>query len=220
MNRIKYIYSILSKTYGPQKWWPTTFKGELHPRYHGNAPTDKQKFEIIIGAILTQNTSWNNVEKAIINLNKEDLIDPVNILDTKKSKLAALIRPSGYFNQKAERLKIISRFYLKNKDPSREQLLSVKGIGPETADSILLYAFNKPFFVIDSYTKKLFSRLNLCNKDISYDDLQSIFYDSLDHDPSLFNEYHALIVQHSKQFCKNKPLCNNCPLTKICEKLI
>ncbi|MBW2966574.1 endonuclease III domain-containing protein, partial [Candidatus Woesearchaeota archaeon] len=145
MNQIKKIYSILFKEFGQQGWWPTTLKNELHPKHHDIAPkNDKERFEIIIGAILTQNTSWKNVEKAIFNLNKEKLIDIKKIKNINQKKLASLIRPSGYYNQKAERLKIIADFFLKNKTPTRQELLAVKGIGPETADSILLYAFQKP----------------------------------------------------------------------------
>jgi len=220
MNQIKEIYSILLKEFSPQGWWPTTLENELHPKHHGIAPrNEKERFEIIIGAILTQNTSWKNVEKAIFNLNKEKLIDIKKIKSINQKKLASLIRPSGYYNQKAEKLKIAANFFLKNKNPSREQLLDVKGIGPETADSILLYAFQKPFFVVDAYTKRIFSRIGLCNPNIKYNELQEIFHKSLSKNTKIFNQYHALIVELAKQFCTTKPKCKTCPIESYCKKL-
>ena len=203
---IKKIYKILYKTYGSQNWWPVT--------------TQNKQFEIIIGTILTQNTSWKNVEKAILNLKQENLIEPNKILKIKTQKLAELIRPSGYFNQKSERLKLISKFYIENKNPAREKLLEVKGVGPETADSILLYAFNKPSFVIDLYTKRIFSRIGLCKESDSYETIQNLFMNNLEHDSKLFNEYHALIVEHAKRHCSKKPNCINCPLTDYCKRLM
>jgi endonuclease-3 related protein len=199
------IYNILLKTYSHQKWWPVTSKNK--------------QFEIILGAILTQNTSWKNVEKAIANLKKENTINPDKILKLNKSKLAKLIKSSGYYNQKAGRLKLISKFYLENKNPTREQLLEVKGIGNETADSILLYAYNKPFFVVDLYTKRIFSRLGLIKTD-NYKEIQELFMKSLPKNPKLFNEYHALIVKLAKEHCRKKPVCKSCPLVKLCKKFI
>ncbi|MBW2972970.1 endonuclease III domain-containing protein [Candidatus Woesearchaeota archaeon] len=207
------IFKTLYKTYGAQNWWPVTSKNK--------------QFEIIIGTILTQNTSWKNVEKAIANLKEKNLIHPAKIIKTNKNALAKLIKPSGYFNQKAERLKIVSKFLLQNKNLSRlpvkklrETLLEIKGVGPETADSIILYAFNKPSFVVDLYTKRIFSRLGFCNQDCKYDELQDLFHKSLARDAKLFNEYHALIVEHAKQFCRKTPECRGCPLTKVCRKRI
>ncbi len=217
MNKIHQIYSILYKSFGPQGWWPTTLENELHPKHHGKSPkNDKERFEIIIGAILTQNTNWKNVEKAILNLNKAQLLDINKIKRINKNKLALLIRPSGYFNQKAERLKLIADFYSKNKNPTREELLAVKGIGPETADSILLYALGKPSFVVDAYTKRVFSRLGLCDGKCSYDELQELFRKNLPKKQKLFNEYHALLVELGKNHCKTKPICKDCPLKKLC----
>jgi len=220
MNKIKRIYSILYKRFGPQGWWPLTLEGQLHPKHHGKAPkNDKQRFEIIIGAILTQNTNWKNVEKAICNLNKEKLININKIKKINKKRLASLIRPSGYYNQKAERLKIIADFISQNKNPKREQLLEIKGIGPETADSILLYALQKPFFVVDAYTKRIFSRLGLCNGKCSYGELQKLFHKNLQKKIKLFNEYHALLVELGKNHCKTKPICKNCPINKLCKNV-
>src|SRR3989338_5981210 len=151
------LYKTLLKAYGRRGWWPTT--------------SDNKKFEIILGAILTQNTSWKQVEKAIANLKNNDLISQEAIKKVSLRRLASLIKPAGYFNQKAKRLKIINQFLEKNKNPTRDQLLEVNGIGPETADSILLYAFNQPSFVIDTYTKRIMQRLGY--KEESYGGLQA-----------------------------------------------
>ena len=206
MNKIIKIYESLLKEFGHQGWWPINNK--YHPNDYSYPHNEKEKLEIIYGAILTQNTSWKNVEKTLEN------IKDVDVENIAKEKLASLIKSAGYFNQKAGRLKIAHEFFNRNKNPSREELLKVKGIGPETADSILLYAFNKPYFVIDSYTKRIFSRLGFGDK--SYNDLQKMFHDNLDKDYKLFNEYHALLVQHAKVYCKKEPLCQKCPLNKIC----
>ncbi len=216
MNKIQKIHDTLLKRYGKQKWWPTTLDGELKPTYHGQKIDEKQRFEIIIGAILTQNTSWKNVEKAIHNLNKADILDIKKIRKTNTPLLAELIRPAGYYNQKAQRLKIVAEFFSKNKNPPREELLEVKGIGPETADSILLYAYNKPVFVIDAYTKRIMSRTGICDEKITYDELQKIFHKNLEKDAKIFNEYHALLVEHAKTHCRKKPECQNCPIKKEC----
>ena len=202
MNKIQQVYDILFKEYGPQHWWPCS--------------TKEKKFEMIIGAILTQNTSWSNVAKAINNLKQADLIVPDKIIAVDIAKLKELIRPAGYYNQKAERLKIIARFFKKNKAITRESLLKVKGVGPETADSILLYAYNQPYFVIDTYTKRIFTRLGI-SKTEDYDELQQMFQNNLKKDTKLFNEYHALIVNLGKNICRKKPLCNECPLSSICK---
>ena len=199
------IYDILYRTFGSQRWWPVTSKNK--------------QFEVVIGAILTQNTSWKNVEKAISNLRKEKLIDARKIKGMHTRRLAKLIRPSGYFNQKAERLKIIADFFLKNKNPNREELLQVKGIGPETADSILLYAYNKPFFVVDLYTKRIMSRIGLCKTGARYDEVQEMFH-KLPRDAGMFNEYHALLVELAKQHCMKKPECRGCPVYKQCKRFI
>ena len=215
MNKILNIYTLLYKAFGPQRWWPTTLEGELRPSYHGKKIDDKQRFEIICGAVLTQNTSWRTVEKAVINLNKGKILDINKIRNIKKQRLAKLIKPSGYYNQKSERLKIIADFFIINKNPNRDELLNVKGIGPETADSILLYAFNKPVFVVDAYTKRIMERIGFDFK--SYDDLKNLFKKSLGKKPKLFNEYHALLVELGKNLCRKKPLCANCPVNKLCK---
>ena len=205
MTKLKQIYNLLLGNFGSQGWWPVTAIGcrgsEVKPVYGMATKTEKQRFEIIIGAILTQNTAWKNVEKALINLNKENLVDIRRIRAVSTQKLAKLIKPAGYFNQKADRLKIFAKylfekykgnlraFFNQDTEKLRTELLTIKGIGPETADSILLYAGDKPNFVVDAYTRRIFSRLGLCSKDVSYDELKAIFENSLEKDIKLYNEY-------------------------------
>lgn len=204
------IYRKLYKAFGPQKWWP------------GDTP-----FEVAVGAILTQNTNWGNVEKAINNLKKEKVLNARAIHGMPVKKLASLIQPSGYFNIKAKRLKSFINFLMNDYHGSmenmrkeemhslREKLLDVNGIGPETADSILLYALDKPIFVIDAYTKRVLSRHNILGHDEPYDRFQELFHSSLKKDVKLYNEYHALFVRVGKMFCKTKPVCEECPLRNI-----
>ena len=232
MNKLKHIYDVLLKEYGPQGWWPVTptggCKGEFShkPVYGIKTRTEKQRFEIIIGAILTQNTAWRNAEKAIANLNKENLVDIRMIQAIDAKKLAELIRPAGYFNQKAERLKIMARhlyekyngsiksFFNQETQKLRQELMAIKGIGPETADSVLLYAGDKPIFVIDTYTRRLFTNLGMIKAGASYDEVQALFTDNLPKDAKLFNEYHALIVEHAKKYYSKKDQRTLCPLYK------
>jgi endonuclease-3 related protein len=206
-NIILEIYKRLYSFYGNQHWWP------------GESP-----FEISIGAILTQNTNWSNVERAIENIKRANLLSPEKMYKIPKKDLSRLIRPAGYYNVKAERIKAFVKFLIKyyngNMDKMkaeglstlRKKLLSVHGIGPETADSILLYALNMPVFVIDAYTKRIFSRHGVMNYNATYDEYQSLFHKELDEDVKIFNEYHALIVRVAKDFCKPKPKCEGCPL--------
>ena len=206
-RRLLTYYRQLFDHYGPQHWWP------------GDGP-----FEVIIGAILTQNTAWSNVERAIKNLKETHLLSPEALLKVPKRKLARLIRPSGYFNIKAERLKAFILFLFKEyegrlrsmfqEDPTilRNKLLNVKGIGPETADSILLYAGGVPIFVIDAYTRRVFHRHGLVHRDLDYQDLQSWFMGGLPRNAQLYNEFHALIVKVGKEHCGREPHCERCPL--------
>ena len=205
----------------------------MDKKYHKKNSTDP-RFEIIIGAILTQNTAWSNVEKALENLKKEKKLDIKSILETDIDYLKKLIRPSGFFNQKAKRLKNISEFlykkynsdldlfFKKNKNKLREELLSLNGIGPETADSILLYAGNKPVFVVDAYTKRLCKRIPI-KVEIEYDSIQKYFQDTLSKKfrkkelVKIYNKKHAMIVELAKNYCKKKPVCTNCPLKEICK---
>lgn len=208
MSNLRKIYHKLYQTFGPQHWWP------------GKTP-----FEIAIGAILTQNTNWGNVEKAIDNLKKQNALSARVIHKMPVGLLSELIRPTGYFNIKAKRLKSFIDFLMNDYHGSmkkmkneylyllREKLLSINGIGPETADSIILYALEKPVFVIDTYTKRVLSRHGIMNHEKSYDEFQELFYSALEKDVKLFNEYHALFVRIGKTFCKKKkPLCELCPL--------
>lgn len=225
---LKSIYDKLYSNFGKQYWWPVTLEGSIIPKYHKNIKlNEKQKLEICFGAILTQNTNWKNVEKAIIQLNKNQLIDIKKIIKINNKKLALIIKSSGYHNQKAIKLKNfcqyinknynnnLNKFFENNDIRLRIELLSINGIGPETADSMMLYAAKKPIFVIDAYTRRIMNRIGY-NKD-EYDDLQNLFMDNLELDEKLFNEYHALLVQLGKHLCKTKPLCNICPINKKCE---
>lgn len=218
------IYTLLLKNYGPQGWWPinTVYQKRI-------SLSNEEKFEIIVGAILTQNTAWSNVEKALENLRKNKCLSQKAIMQTKQESIAHAIKSAGYFNQKAERLKIIAAFLLQHPleelqametGELRKLLLSVKGIGPETADSIILYVFNKPSFVIDAYTKRILSRMGFCRKDVTYEELKKFCEDTLGKNSELYNEYHALLVEHAKRYCRTKPLCDDCILKRICKKNI
>jgi endonuclease III related protein len=209
-EQLKEIYDLLFARFGPQDWWP------------GDTP-----FEVIVGAILTQNTNWTNVEKAITNIKNADLLSPDKLHRIDITKLAQLIRPAGYFNIKAKRLKNFLDWFFVNfsnffenlqKVPTpdlRELLLSVKGIGPETADSILLYALNRPVFVVDAYTARICARHQLISEDADYHQIQETFESNLPCDIQLFNEYHALLVHLGKDFCKPRPKCEECPLNNL-----
>jgi endonuclease-3 related protein len=202
-------YQILFDAYGPQHWWPA------------DSP-----FEVMIGAILTQNTSWKNVEKAIANLKALDMLDCEKIASSNSSQLGEVIRPSGFYMQKAHRLQQFCLFYISNGERKglikrsekrlRHDLLKVHGIGPETADSILLYAFDKPAFVVDGYTRRIFIRMGLFSHKMDYAGIQHFFTRRLPGSLLLFQEFHALIVKHAKQYCRVKPLCPQCPLGKHC----
>lgn len=266
------VYKQLQGQFGPQGWWPLIDEN-LIVRHSGRKPkTDSERFEVICGAILTQNTNWypnvvralqqlaigrqltekeqealkqaeitageylqenkrklndnvltqntnwKNVEKALYMLSKHKLIDPRKIKMVDHESLATCIRSSGYYNQKAERLKAAADFFLKNDSPNRDQLLAIKGIGPETADSILLYAYGQPVFVIDAYTKRIFERLGYRLK--KYEEWQNLFMDSLPKDPSIYNEYHALLVELGKNYCRTKPVCKGCPVKRFCKSYI
>ena len=207
------IYDKLFEKYGNQNWWPV----------HSDLNSQDQKFEIIVGAVLTQNTSWKNVEKAINKLYENKLLNVEKFLEfykTDKEKLKEMIRSAGFFNSKVEYLYSASQFYLnflksEKKSPTREELLELLGVGEETADSILLYVFNCPYFIIDSYTKRLFScLLKKEGKDFmghNYLEWQGFFHSNLEKNAELFKEFHALIVQFGKDICfKNKKNCGDC----------
>lgn len=204
------IYKGLYDAYGPRHWWP------------GETP-----FEVMVGAILTQNTSWKNVEKAIDRLKENGPLHSTEIKRLRRNQLASLIRSSGYYRIKAERLKAFVNFLFEHYDGNlnrmrkeeiitlREKLLGVKGIGPETADSILLYGLQKPIFVVDAYTKRILSRLGIVPEKASYEAIQNLFMNHLPHDERLFNEYHALLVHLGKNVCNKIPECDRCPIKGI-----
>ena len=217
-NKILKVYEILLKEFGQQGWWPIFENGEfIYDENNKNKSlSSKQQFQIILGAILTQNTTWANVEKTFKTLSLLCLIDETELRNIKEEQLAELIVTSGYYNQKAKKIKAIISFLESGKEITRENLLQVWGIGEETADSILLYAYDKPYFVVDAYTKRIMSRLGY--KEKSYNELQILFHNNLPKDSKIFEEYHALLVKLGKEFCKKEPLCNECPLKreKIC----
>lgn len=209
------IFDVLYSIYGPQGWWP----GE-------------DQFEIILGAILTQNTAWRNVTLAIANLKAEGILEPGALLEAKPERVKALIAPAGFFNVKYERLKSVLEYlmrhdtdferycYLPTAD-LRNELLEINGVGPETADSILLYAFDRPVFVVDAYTRRLFSRLGYgWMGKAPYEEIQKFFMEDLPSDSGLYNEFHALIVAHCKTVCRKKPLCSECSLSSFCMFMI
>ena len=204
------IYDLLFKRFGSQHWWP-----------------GDSQFEIIVGAVLTQNTNWANVEKAIANLKTANALSPGALFNMPREQLAVLIKPAGYFNIKAKRLGNLLDWLCNeysgelenveqlNTSRLREELLSIKGIGPETADSILLYAFNRPVFVVDTYTARICGRHGLIEPPFEYEQLQELFQYNLPEDVKMFNEFHALLVQVGKEYCRPKAKCAGCPLESL-----
>lgn len=213
------VFERLHAAHGPQRWWP------------GDTP-----FEVMVGAVLTQNTAWTNVERAIAGLKGADALEARRLMELDEAVLAGLIRPAGYFNVKARRLRNFCRWYLEqggyealaalDTEPLRAGLLSVNGVGPETADDILLYAFERPVFVIDAYTRRLFGRLGAIDPAAGYEALRGLFERGLAREvrvrgghatlAALFNEYHALIVMQAKAVCRPRPLCVECALAGVC----
>lgn len=208
---LRRIYETLLATHGPQHWWP------------GDSP-----FEIMVGAVLTQNTAWVNVERAIDNLKRADALSAEAIVATHPKRLAKWLKPSGYFNVKAKRLRALCRWVLDQGGIAalrtrptaelRAMLLGVHGVGPETADDILLYACERPVFVIDAYTRRIFRRLGLVQGTEGYETLRHFFEDRLGPDVAVFNEYHALIVHHGKYVCRTRPRCDACCLAALCPR--
>ncbi len=224
------LYEKLLAAYGPQGWWPLPSRAGrkgfdargYHPGDYSWPRTVPEKFEIIVGAILTQNTAWTNVEMALQRLRAEGITRPADLAVCPTSRLGRMIRSSGYFNQKAKKLKVAAEAFLSpaslsmSRAPTREDLLGLWGIGRETADSILLYVFQKPFFVVDAYTRRLLERLGTVGPGMAYDDLQAVFHAGLPRSHELYNEMHALIVEHAKRHCRTKPLCAGCPVARFC----
>lgn len=206
-QRLMEMFNLLLNQLGPQNWWPA-----------------ETELEVMVGAVLTQNTNWKNVEKAIANLKRRGLLSLQGLSSLSIFELAEEIRPAGYYNIKAKRLKNLinfvvenyqadlSRFLNEKTESLKEGLLLVNGIGPETADSILLYAARRPVFVIDAYTHRILKRHGMTDEQVTYHELQAMFMDHLPDDPAFFNEFHALIVRAGKEYCRRNPLCNLCPL--------
>jgi len=198
------IYEALLKHYGPQGWWPVA--GSYHQGDYGYPKNEEETFEIIAGAVLTQNTAWTSVERALKNLRRIDALNPHKILALSLDVLKSAIRPAGFFNQKAIYLREMADFFvgLKGRTPSRKELMSVKGVGNETADSILLYAYKRPEFVIDAYTKRIATALGLAERGAGYIELKDLFESNLPRDVAIYQEYHALLVEHAKRFYSGK----------------
>ena len=214
-NEIKLIYSSLYNHYGPQGWWPLLsrdistkeVKMVNHPLNYDLPKTRNEIYEIILGTILTQNTAWNSAEIALRNLKDLDAINPENLLDLDSETFKQAIRSAGFLNQKSVYINEVTKFYigLDGKIPTRKELLEVKGVGNETADSILLYAFKQPEFVVDTYTKRIFSQIDLIDYNDNYNKIKTLFETQLPRDMIIYNEYHALIVAHAKKYYSRKP---------------
>lgn len=225
---INRIFETLEKKYGWRGWWPSTPAGKNTPEYHkpkNYSYSAAEKFEIAVGAILTQNAAWSNVVTALVNLNKLNCFAPEKMLKLDDAKFIEAIRPSGYFNQKLKKLKYLCDFFNKNKWTDlekkdtlelRAELLGIWGVGRETADSIVLYAFNKPVFVVDAYTKRILHRCSIISGSEDYDDIRILIEKNIPYKINIYKNYHAVIVEHCKQFCKTKPLCAGCALKSVC----
>ncbi len=240
MESLARVFSSLYRSYGPQGWWPLPSRAlwdgfddrGYHPGIFGIPDAEGGRWEVICGAILTQNTSWTNAERALLALSEEGISSPDDLLSCPLGRLLDLVRPSGYFNQKAERLRSMAAFIIAHPGmPTREELLSLNGVGNETADSILLYAWHQPVFVVDTYTVRFLGRLGHIDASIlpksaskRYEYVQNIILKSLSNIPApvhlsrtdYFAEFHALIVMHAKLHCASRPDCVACPLEQRC----
>lgn len=221
------LYIFLQEAYGPQGWWPLhSRRGEagFDQRGYRNGPSPAtlspdEAFEVIIGAVLTQNTNWRNVEKALSELFTAGINSPESLLATNPDLLADLIRPSGYFRQKSGRLiTIIPHLFSPHglTELSRDELLAIQGIGPETADTILLYVYGRCFFIADLYTRRLLMRLVGADEMGNYEEVRDCFESRLPNDLALYREFHALIVRHGKEHCSARPRCAGCPAATLC----
>lgn len=228
-KKVNGLFKDLLSVYGPQGWWPLVdYRGSnptktgsvqgYHPGDYGLPKTTNQVYEICLGSLLTQSVGWPSVEKALTNLKKLNAINPKTLLSMDEDALKKAIKQVGYFNQKARKVKEFTRFFvgLNGRTPTRDELLSVWGVGKETADSILLYAFKVPTFVVDAYTRRIFSHIGLINEKDEYDKIKAIFERNIPPDLNTYQEYHALIVEHAKRHCKTKPVCDDCPLKRRC----
>jgi endonuclease-3 related protein len=219
-DRFIETYRMLLEAYGPQGWWPVTPAGETTPRYTGGPRSAAQRFEVAVGAILTQNTAWSNAERAIETLNRRGLMSPAALDSLSEKALARMIRSSGYYNQKAKRLKTLATFYRSRRKLTREALLALNGIGPETADSILLYACDVPSFVVDAYTRRVFGNLGLVRRNAAYEEIRLAVESAIPREIGVYKEYHALVVEHGKKTCKKRPICGKCLLKSLCRQYL
>lgn len=224
-EKVQDIYQKLYHLYGPQGWWPLISHGGVNPYKTGSTKgyhtlnydlpdTRIGTYEIILGAILTQNTNWLQANTALHNLHDLKALEPERLLELDGDTLKSAVRPAGFLNQKSLYLREVTKFFIKldGETPSRKELLSVKGVGDETADSILLYAYKQPEFVVDAYTRRIFSHLGMVDENIKYLDLKKLFETSLPKDVSVYQEYHALIVEHAKRYYSRKPYGVDDPL--------
>ena len=226
MNIIQRIYYVLYEWYGPQGWWPlldrladnsTPTSLRYHPSDYSYPHTDQERFEIWIGTILTQNCRWSNVISALSNLAQQGLIDNGALRRCDLVQLATIITPAGFHNQKARKIKQAAQFFhaLQGRIPQRTELLKLWGIGPESADSILLYSHQIPTFVVDSYSRRILINLKLIDDNARYDDIKALFETNLVRDVTIYQEYHALIVEHAKRYYRSPDRRSACPLLKI-----
>lgn len=226
MTRFEKVYQDLFKIYGPQGWWPLFDRSQVPPvglyvpENTTRIKTEEEVFEICIGAILTQNTNWSNAQKALISLIQSDFLNPAALSEADTETIAGLITSSGYYNQKAKKIKAFSHFFMKAPQPDRKLFLEQWGLGPETVDDMLLYAYDLPVFVVDLYTKRLFSRLGLCEERIGYEEFQTMITGGIEKDVTLYKEYHALIVRHAKEHCKKSPDCSSCGVITGCKGIV
>ena len=230
MNKIEKIYHELLKEYGPQGWWPLleldnsnpvniTKSGSIkgyHPNDYSYPKTENQMLEICIGSIITQNTSWIQVEKALNNLNNLNALNIKGLRKLSDGKVKEMIKVAGYYNQKGKKIRLFAEFFynLNGKIPTRKELLDIWGVGEETADSMLLYAFKVPTFVVDTYTKRIFTNLGLIDKKAKYEEIKDLFEKSIKPDLIIYQEYHALIAEHAKRYYAKKMDFRKCPLFK------
>lgn len=226
-KRIRHLYVLLLECYGPQGWWPIRSRAGqegfddrgYHPGKLEYPKTGRERFEVILGAILTQNTAWTNAEKALQVLRREKLLKRQALAGLDEARLAELIESSGYFRQKAKKIKAVMDFLGSGRAITRENLLEVWGVGPETADSILLYAYHQPVFVVDAYTGRILERFGIVDGGASYDEVQTLFHAALPTDVGVYNEYHALLVAHGKRHYSRKPYGDEDPFgAQLCRK--